>query len=34
MKKRNTLLFVGIVVISIVWGLVYWYYVVPVIDPQ
>ena len=34
MRKRNMLLFLGIVVISVVWGAVYWYYVVPVIDPR
>ncbi|MCM3756827.1 YdgA family protein [Sporosarcina aquimarina] len=34
MKKRNLLLFLGIVIIALVWGAVYWYFVVPVIDPR
>lgn len=34
MKKRNLLLFFGIVVMALVWGAVYWYVVVPIIDPR
>ncbi len=34
MKKRNLLLFLGIVVMALVWGAVYWYFVVPIIDPR
>lgn len=34
MKKRNLLLFLGIVVMALVWGAVYWYFVVPIIEPR
>lgn len=34
MKKRNLLLFSGIVVLALIWGAVYWYFVVPIIDPR
>ncbi|VDG97833.1 Uncharacterised protein [Lysinibacillus sphaericus] len=34
MKKRNLLLFLGIVIMALVWGAVYWYLVVPIIDPR
>ncbi|WP_225217586.1 YdgA family protein [Sporosarcina gallistercoris] len=34
MKKRNLLLFLGIVIIALGWGALYWYIVVPIIDPR
>lgn len=34
MKKKNIILFVSIVAMAIVWGVIYWYFVVPVIDPR
>ncbi len=34
MKKKNLYLFLGIIVIALIWGVVYWYFVVPVIDPN
>lgn len=34
MRKRNILLFLFIVVAAIVWGLIYWNFVVPIIDPR
>lgn len=34
MRKRNLLLFTGIVIMTLVWGAVYWYLVVPIIDPR
>ncbi len=33
-KKRNIILFVSIAVVALIWGAVYWYYVMPVIDPR
>jgi hypothetical protein len=34
MKRRNLLLFIGILVAAVIWGAVYWFFVVPIIDPQ
>ncbi|WP_232843401.1 YdgA family protein [Sporosarcina beigongshangi] len=34
MKRRNILLFAIIVVAAIAWGAVYWYFVMPIIDPR
>ncbi|MET3658120.1 hypothetical protein ABIC55_003237 [Sporosarcina psychrophila] len=34
MRKRNILLFIFIVVAAIMWGAVYWKFVMPIIDPR
>ncbi len=34
MRKKNLFLFLAILVIALIWGAVYWYFVVPVIDPR
>lgn len=34
MKKRNLILFLAIVIGALVWGAIYWYFVVPIIDPR
>lgn len=34
MKKKNIILFASIVAVAIIWGVIYWYLVVPVIDPR
>ncbi|MCZ2259502.1 YdgA family protein [Sporosarcina sp. G11-34] len=34
MKKRNVTLFIILVLVTIVWGAAYWYFVAPVIDPR
>lgn len=34
MRKKNLILFLAILVIGLIWGAAYWYFVVPVIDPR
>lgn len=34
MKKKNLILFLAIIVMALIWGVVYWYLVVPIIDPR
>lgn len=34
MKKKNMILFAVIIVAALTWGALYWYFVMPVIDPR
>jgi hypothetical protein len=34
MRKRNLILFGSIVVVAAIWGALYWYFVMPFIDPR
>lgn len=33
-RKKNIILLISIIAMAIIWGVIYWYLVVPVIDPR